>query len=64
MYVCMYCFTLQLIDDKKVLSERCEKLVKELRELDRRYKSRLAILEEGHTAELSKLKQVRVSYQR
>ena len=41
-----------------MLSERCEKLVKELRELDKKYKSRLATLEDSHSAELSKLKQV------
>ena len=51
------CF-LQLIDDKKVLSERCEQLVKQLRELDKKYKTTLKAVEEKHTAEISKLKQV------
>jgi 5-azacytidine-induced protein 1 len=56
----LYCISisLQLIDDKKHLSERCEHLVKELRELDKKYKSKLSSLETSHTAELSKLKQV------
>lgn len=50
--------SVQLIDDKKVLGERCEQLVKELRELDRKYKAKLKTLEENHSTEVSKLKQV------
>ena len=34
-YVC------QLIDDKKVLSEKCENLVKELKTVDRKYQDKL-----------------------
>jgi 5-azacytidine-induced protein 1 len=49
---------MQLIDDKKVLSERCEQLVLELKELDKKYKTRLKTLEDNHTAELAKIKQV------
>lgn len=49
---------MQLIDDKKVLSERCEQLVKQLRELDKKYKTNLKSLEEKHSTEVSKLKQV------
>ncbi len=56
-YSCLHPY-LQLIDDKKVLSERCEKLVKELKELERKYKSKLASLEESHKVETNKLKQV------
>ena len=47
-----------MIDDKKVLSERCELLVEELKELDKKYKTRLKTTEESHSAELAKLKQV------
>ena len=35
---------MQLIDDKKVLSERCEKLVKELREVDAKCKQKVKAL--------------------
>ena len=49
---------IQLIDDKKVLSERCEQLVKEMRDLDKKYKTKLNSLETSHAAELTKLKQV------
>lgn len=47
-----------MIDDKKVLSERCEQLVKELKELDKKCKSKFKSLEESHAAELNKIKQV------
>ena len=40
------------------MGERCEQLVKELKELDKKYKSKLSTLEQNHTAELHKLKQV------
>ena len=50
--------SLQLIDDKKVLSERCEQLVKQLRELDKKYKTNVKTLEEKKSSEISKLKQV------
>jgi 5-azacytidine-induced protein 1 len=36
----------QLIDDKKNLSEKCEKLVKELKEIDKKYSDRIRSLEE------------------
>ncbi len=36
----------QLIDDKKVLSERCGTLVTELREMDVKYKQKFKTLEE------------------
>ncbi len=48
----------QLIDDKKVLSDRCEQLVKQLRELDKKFKSTVKTMEEKHSSEISKLKQV------
>ena len=58
MYVHVLFLLFQLIDDKKLLSERCEQLVKELRELDKKYKTKFKTLEEKHTTEVSKLKQV------
>ncbi len=49
---------MQLIDDKKVLSDRCEQLVKQLRELDKKYKTNVKTMEEKHSSEISKLKQI------
>ena len=37
----------QLIDDKKNLSERCEQLVKELKQMDRKYSDKIRSLTEG-----------------
>ena len=37
---------IQLIDDKKVLSEKCEKLVKEVKELDKKCSQKVKALEE------------------
>ncbi len=36
----------QLIDDKKVLSQRCEELVNKLKDTDQRYSTKLKTLEE------------------
>ena len=36
----------QLIDDKKVLSQRCEEVVKKLKETDQKYATKLKTLEE------------------
>ena len=36
----------QLIDDKKVLSERCEQLVKEMKAMDSKYKNKIKTMEE------------------
>ena len=36
----------QLIDDKKVLSERCEQLIKEMKEMDSKYKHKIKTMEE------------------
>ena len=38
--------------------ERCEQLVRELKELDKKCRTRLTSLEENHAAEITKLKQV------
>ena len=36
----------QLIDDKKVLSQRCEELVKKLKETDQKYSTKLKTIED------------------
>ena len=36
----------QLIDDKKILSERCEELVKKLKETDKKYVDKISKMEE------------------
>lgn len=36
----------QLIDDKKILSERCEELVKKLKETDKKYVDKIRNMEE------------------
>ncbi|CAF1273302.1 unnamed protein product [Rotaria sp. Silwood1] len=48
----------QLIDDKKKLSERCERLVAELKTIDKKSSDRLKNMEESHRIELQKLKDV------
>ena len=40
------CFIDQLIEDKKVLSEKCEVLVKELRETNSKYKNKIRTMED------------------
>ncbi|XP_058140847.1 centrosomal protein of 131 kDa isoform X2 [Dasypus novemcinctus] len=46
----------QLIEDKKVLTERCEAVVAELRQVDERCKARVAQVQEQHEQETKKLK--------
>ncbi|XP_069125158.1 centrosomal protein of 131 kDa-like [Argopecten irradians] len=46
----------QLIDDKKSLSERCEQLVKELKTVDRKYQDKFKSMDEKHSIEMKKLK--------
>ena len=41
-----------------MLSQQCEKLVKELKELDKKCTAKLTSLEEKHVSELNKIKQV------
>lgn len=38
----------QLIDDKKVLSERCEQVVGELKQVDQKYTKKIAQMQEQH----------------
>ena len=40
------CFIDQLIEDKKGLTEKCEQLIKEMKESDKKYKARIAAMEE------------------
>lgn len=47
-----------MIDDKKKLSERCERLVDELKNIDKKSSDRLKNMEESHRIELQKLKDV------
>ncbi|XP_021358763.1 centrosomal protein of 131 kDa-like [Mizuhopecten yessoensis] len=46
----------QLIDDKKSLSEKCEQLVKELKIIDRKYQEKFKSMDEKHSFEMKKLK--------
>lgn len=48
----------QLIDDKKVLSEKCEKLVKELKDVEKKYSDKLKHAEDTFKFEMQKLKDV------
>ncbi|XP_053392932.1 centrosomal protein of 131 kDa-like [Mercenaria mercenaria] len=46
----------QLIDDKKNLSEKCENLVKELKQVDKKYQDRFKAITDKHSIEMQKLK--------
>ncbi|WAQ95629.1 CP131-like protein [Mya arenaria] len=46
----------QLIDDKKTLSERCETLVKELKQVDKKYQDRIKAITDKHNIDMQKLK--------
>ncbi|KAM5272723.1 centrosomal protein of 131 kDa-like [Ctenodactylus gundi] len=48
----------QLVDDKKVLSDKCEAVVAELKQGDRRCRERLAQMQEQHQLEIKKLKEL------
>ena len=39
------CFIDQLIDDKKTLGDKCEELLKEVKEMDKKYKTKIATME-------------------
>ncbi|KAH9513151.1 hypothetical protein Btru_036007 [Bulinus truncatus] len=51
----------QLIDDKKNLSEKCEKLVTELKSVDKKYQDKMKSVEANHVIELTKLKEVQAA---
>ena len=44
--LCSWCVWLQLIDDKKSLSEKCEQLVQELKTVDKKYQDKIKMLED------------------
>lgn len=48
----------QLIEDKKVLSEKCEAVVAELKQGDQRCRERVAQVQEQHELEIKKLKEL------
>lgn len=48
----------QLIDDKKVLGERCEEVVNKLKSTDKKYGDKVKQMEENHQVELKKQKEV------
>ncbi|XP_043353494.1 centrosomal protein of 131 kDa isoform X2 [Dermochelys coriacea] len=48
----------QLIDDKKVLSEKCEAVVAELKQVDQKYTKKISQMQEQHEREIKKLKEL------
>ncbi|NXC42863.1 CP131 protein, partial [Penelope pileata] len=48
----------QLIDDKKMLSEKCETVVAELKQVDQKYGKKLTQMQEQHELEIKKLKEL------
>ncbi|XP_018424242.1 PREDICTED: centrosomal protein of 131 kDa isoform X4 [Nanorana parkeri] len=48
----------QLIDDKKTLSERCESLVTDLKQVDQKYASKIRQMQEQHDTEMKKLQEL------
>ncbi|KAI1232505.1 hypothetical protein IHE44_0006970 [Lamprotornis superbus] len=48
----------QLLDDKKVLSEKCEAVVAELKQVDQKYGQKIAQMQEQHELEIKKLKEL------
>ncbi|XP_065660315.1 centrosomal protein of 131 kDa isoform X2 [Hydra vulgaris] len=48
----------QLIDDKKVLTQRCEDLVSKLKEMDQRFTTKIKQMTESHALELKKQKDI------
>ncbi|XP_005350903.1 centrosomal protein of 131 kDa [Microtus ochrogaster] len=48
----------QLIEDKKILSEKCEAVVAELKQGDQRCRERVAQMQEQHELEIKKLKEL------
>ena len=46
----------QLIDDKKALGEKCEKLVGEIKKIEARYQANTEAMAERHKVEMAKAK--------
>ncbi|XP_030840141.1 centrosomal protein of 131 kDa isoform X2 [Strongylocentrotus purpuratus] len=51
----------QLIDDKKALSEKYDGVVTELKQVDKKYQGRIKNMDDSHTRELSKIKDVQAA---
>ncbi|XP_020895169.1 centrosomal protein of 131 kDa isoform X2 [Exaiptasia diaphana] len=51
----------QLIDDKKILGERCEELLGKLKTVDKKFTDKIKLLEENHEVEMKKQKEVIVA---
>ncbi|NXU21077.1 CP131 protein, partial [Pardalotus punctatus] len=48
----------QLLNDKKVLSEKCEAVVAELKQVDHKYGQKISQMQEQHELEIKKLKEL------
>uniref|UniRef100_A0A7M5XME1 Uncharacterized protein n=2 Tax=Clytia hemisphaerica TaxID=252671 RepID=A0A7M5XME1_9CNID len=48
----------QLIDDKKVLTKRCEELVSKLKDIDQKYTAKIKQITDSHTIEMKKQKEI------
>ncbi|NWI07504.1 CP131 protein, partial [Tichodroma muraria] len=48
----------QLLEDKKVLSEKCEAVVAELKQVDHKYGQKITQMQEQHELEIKKLKEL------
>ncbi|NWU14853.1 CP131 protein, partial [Cephalopterus ornatus] len=48
----------QLLDDKKALSEKCEAVVVELKQVDQKYGQKISQMQEQHELEIKKLKEL------
>ncbi|CAK8678836.1 unnamed protein product [Clavelina lepadiformis] len=51
----------QLIDDKKALNDKCEKLVAEMKQADERYQKKIKQMTESHSVQLQKAKDVLIA---
>lgn len=48
----------QLIDDKKVLNEKCERVVLEMKEAESKYRKKIKEIQEAHGVEMKKQKEI------
>ncbi|XP_033095874.1 centrosomal protein of 131 kDa-like isoform X2 [Anneissia japonica] len=51
----------QLIDDKKLLSEKYDTVLKELKDVEKKYSTKINTMEESHGREIQKLKEVQAA---
>ncbi|XP_077979762.1 centrosomal protein of 131 kDa-like [Glandiceps talaboti] len=51
----------QLIDDKKALSEKYDRVVTELKQLDKKYQTRINKMDEDHSMEVKKVKDIQAA---